>query len=108
MPEKEYKLHATEMFEKKFDKLIPADKKEDMRRRIAKLKCFPYSGKPLGYKYFRELKLGKFRVYYEIFEQEIFILLLTISDKKNQQETIDIIKGQREEIREYIKNLNLR
>jgi mRNA-degrading endonuclease RelE of RelBE toxin-antitoxin system len=100
-----YKIHATEIFEKKFKKIIPDNKKADTKRRIEKLKLNPYIGKPLGSNFFRELKLDKFRIYYEIYDEEVVILLISISNKKQQHDTIEYIQSKREELRNCIKNL---
>jgi len=99
-----YQLHKTDFFDKKFNKLIPIEKQNDVKRRIEKLKMNPYVGKPLGSKYFREIKLDKFRVYFKIYEEKILILLLTVSDKKHQQETIDDL-NETKIGEKYIKNL---
>lgn len=77
----DYKIVTTELFEKKFYKIIPLNKQEDAKRRINKLKQNPYVGKPLGSPYFRELKLQKFRIYFQIFEEEVLVLLISVSDK---------------------------
>lgn len=59
----------------------------------------PYVGKPLGYPYLREKKIGGRRVYYLIYEDLKLVLLVATSDKKNQQGTIDHIKGNLDEFR---------
>jgi len=98
-------IKFTERFEKKFLKIIPLGLQEQAWARIRNLAINPFVGKPLKYDFIRELKLGKFRIYYVIFEKEIIILLTDVSDKKHQQETIDLIYSQRELLRKYIKNL---
>jgi mRNA-degrading endonuclease RelE of RelBE toxin-antitoxin system len=104
---KNYEIRKIPLFNEKFYKIIPISKQEDMTRRIRKLQENPYVGKPLGYKYLRELKIDKFRVYYVIFEKEIVVLLVTVSDKKHQQDTIDFIKADIKNLNEeMIKNLN--
>jgi len=47
----------------------------------------------LGYKWFRELKNDKFRVYYLIYDLQIIVLFVGVSDKKTQQSVINIIKS---------------
>jgi putative component of toxin-antitoxin plasmid stabilization module len=56
-------------------------------------------GDPLGYKWFRELKQGKYRVYFYIYKNEIVILLLDTFDKKTQKEVISKIKKYLKELR---------
>ncbi len=57
------------------------------------LKKEPYSGKPLGYKFFREKKFNGKRLIFLVYEQHKCIFLITITDKKLQQHEIDIIKS---------------
>ena len=61
---------------------------------IEELKLNPNTGKPLGYPFFREKKMGKYRLYFLVYEDIDTVLLITISDKNAQQETIDKIKSQ--------------
>lgn len=60
-------------------------------------------GKPLGYPFFREKKFGKYRIYFLVYEDVETVLLVTISDKKAQQEIIERIKAQIDHYRELIK-----
>ncbi|HLC20253.1 MAG TPA: hypothetical protein VJK72_05000 [Candidatus Nanoarchaeia archaeon] len=60
-------------------------------------------GKPLGYPFFREKKIDKYRVYFLVYEDVTTVLLITISDKKAQQQTIDNIKSQLDFYKELIK-----
>ncbi len=57
-----------------------------------KLIINPYLGKPLGIKWFREKKIDKYRIYYLIYEDLKSIFMITISEKKDQQKTINTIK----------------
>lgn len=75
-------------------------------KEIDKLEENPFSGKPLGYKFFREKKIGNYRFYYLIYEDQIVVFVIAISTKKDQQATINTIKKliphYREEIRKRI------
>lgn len=97
-----YKLLQSEYFERLFEKGIPDNLKEDVKRRILKLREYPYSGKPLSFDFLRELKAGKFRVYYSVYENEVTVLLITVGDKRMQKETINIIKKEREKFKRYV------
>ena len=96
-----YEIQTSEIFEKKFEKLIPKNKQEDIKARIRKLSDNPYVGKPLRYDFVRELKLDKFRIYFIIYKKRVVVFLVNISDKKTQATVINLI------IDKYIKNLNL-
>lgn len=54
----------------------------------------PYTlGKPLGYKWFRELKNVKYRIYYLVYDKEVVVLFVGVSDKKSQQVVINFVKN---------------
>jgi len=98
----------TERFRRGFKKL-PIEIKERFDKQIRKLEDInidPYGmGDPLGYRWFRELKQGKYRLYFYIYENEIVILLLDTSDKKAQKEVIQQLKKYLRELRKlYISN----
>ena len=77
-----------------FDKKV--HKYQIPEKRIAaicqELKENQYSGKPLGYSFLREKRYEDKRLYYLVYENIRVVLLVSISDKKTQQETIDAIK----------------
>lgn len=89
-----------------WEKLLPKDYQEQIKVFIKELKLNPNTGKPLGYPFFREKKMGKYRLYFLIYEDIDTVLLVTISDKKAQQDSIDNIKSQLDHYKELIrKNL---
>ena len=57
------------------------------------LKEQPFSGQPLGYKFFREKKFGGKRMIFLIYESHKCVFLITITDKKAQQHEINLIKA---------------
>ena len=81
-------LYVTDEFDRKYGKLS-----KPMQRKVAKaldqIKNNPHSGKPLRYAFFREKKIGKYRIYYLIYEEYLVVFIITFSGKKEQQETID-------------------
>lgn len=86
-----------------WEKLLPKAYQERISRLIAQLKKTSDVGKPLGYPFFKEKKLDKYRVYFLIYEDLDAVLLITVSDKKAQQETISRVKSQLDFYREIIK-----
>jgi len=72
------------------------------------LKEQPFSGKPLGYKFFREKKFGNKRILFLIYEEYKSVFLITITDKKAQQQEIDLIKTNldiyKNELKEILNN----
>ena len=103
-----YRAFRSEWYE---SKLLNLDKSE--YERVIKfeqsVKLNPYSGKPLGYKFFREKKFDGKRVIFLIYEEHKCVFFVTITDKKAQQNEIDLIKANldvyKEEIEKRIKSL---
>ena len=77
----------------------PRDDQEAAAKIPLHLKENPHIGKPLGYPYLREKRIGGHRVYYLIYDDLKLVLLVATSDKKDQQVTIDHIKGNLDEFR---------
>jgi len=88
---KEYKIFTTREFDRDFLKLDKSIKKR-VEDEIEQLKSNPYVGKSLGYKFFREKKVKKFRFYYLIYDEYIVVFIVALSEKKDQQKAINTIK----------------
>ncbi len=101
---KEYRIFITETFERDFGKL-PKEEQERLEKLKEKLKINPFVGKPLGYKFFREKKIGSKRLYYLIYENKVSVLLVAYGGKKNQQATINAIKASFKQFREEIEGI---
>ncbi len=73
------------------------------------MKNEPFSGKPLGYKFFREKRFDGKRLLFLIYEEHSILFLVTITDKKAQQRDIDFIISHlsvyKDEIDKVVKNL---
>lgn len=70
-----------------------------------KLMYNPQYGNPLGTKWFRETRFDSYRIYYLIYEDLQAIYMVAISDKKDQQKTINTIKLFLEFFREELEKL---
>jgi len=88
-----------------WERLLPKDYRQQIENIIKQLKETWQVGKPLGYPFFREKKLGKYRLYFLVYEDIDTVLLVTMSDKTAQQETIDKIKHELEIYKEMIKKM---
>ncbi|MFH1181337.1 MAG: hypothetical protein V1702_00085 [Candidatus Woesearchaeota archaeon] len=75
-----------------WEKLLPKDYQRQIQNFINRLKEGHDTGKPLGYPFFKEKKIDKYRIYFLVYEDIDTVLLITVSDKKAQQQTIDRIK----------------
>ncbi len=87
-----YKIFTTEEFDGDYKALDNSIRKR-IDKEIKQLEINPFVGKPLGYKFFREKKIGNHRFYYLIYEEYLVVFVIAISDKKGQQETINTIKS---------------
>ncbi len=88
-----YKVFRTRKFDKEVDKKVSGEEQKEIENIERKqLTINPYVGDPLGYHFFREKKIGGRRIYYLIYEELKAVLMVAVSDKKTQQETIDEIK----------------
>ena len=98
----------TEWYQKKFNKLSAGE-----QNRVVKieqdLKQNPYSSKPLSYMFFREKKFNGKRMYFLVYEEHKVVFLVTISDKKAQQNVIDLIEANldvyKEQLESILKNI---
>lgn len=88
-----------------WERLLPKDYQDQIEMIIKQLKETWQVGKTLGYPFFREKKMGKFRLYFLVYEDIDTVLLVTISDKKAQQETIDKIKHELDLYKDMIKKI---
>jgi len=86
-----YQIYATQEFLNDYGKLSKAER-ERIDKIREQLKIDPYVGRSLGYKFFREKRIGGKRIYFLIYEDAVIVLVVAISDKKAQQVTIDKIK----------------
>ncbi|HIH17976.1 MAG TPA: hypothetical protein HA282_01240 [Nanoarchaeota archaeon] len=86
-----FRVFRSDWYDQKVQKL---DKSEQqiISKFEQRLKEQPYSGKPLGYKFFREMRFGNKRLLFLVYDEHSSIFLVTITDKKAQQHEIDLIK----------------
>jgi len=99
-----YAIYITESFEKEVEKFSEADK-VIIQNIFLQLKDNPYVGDQIKYKFFREKRLREKRIYYLVYDNLSAVLVVAVSDKKAQQETIDEIIKYLPEFKEYIEKL---
>ena len=85
-------IEQTELFENKFQKLIPRNIQPEVKKQILKLAENPFNSKPLGNKFFREKKIKKWRIYFLVYQDKLVICFVDLSDKKTQQKIINEVK----------------
>ena len=99
-----WEIIKTAEFGELYEKL-PSEIKSRFEKQLRKVKENPYSlGKTLGYPWFRELKNDKFRAYYLIYDKQIAVLFVGVSNKKSQQTTINTIKNNFVAFKFFIEN----
>ncbi|QQG38812.1 MAG: hypothetical protein HYS32_04410 [Candidatus Woesearchaeota archaeon] len=89
-----YAVFRTAKFEKEVSKQLSKEniiRLENLEKK--QLRMNPKVGDPLGFNFFREKRINGKRVYFLIYDDLKAVLMIGLSDKKTQQETIDIIKG---------------
>jgi len=77
----------------------PKAEREAAEKLPKKLAENPFVGKSLSYPFLREKKIGGRRIYYLIYEDLNLVLLVALSEKKDQQATIHHIKDHLKEFR---------
>jgi len=104
IPPLEFRVIQFETFKKKFSKLTP-EEQEMILSFAKKLKENPFLGKPLGTAFLREKKFDGKRAYFVVYEKEQYILMVRISDKKDQQKEIEEVKRNQDVYRYAIQAL---
>ena len=88
---KRYKVYHSSKFD---EQLFKFDK--DFQERVDKIEDQlvgnSYTGDSLNVKWFREKRIGKYRIYYLIYEDLNSVFMVAISEKKDQQKVINTIK----------------
>jgi len=99
-----YAVYTIEKFDKQFEKLS-----DEYQRRIQnlflQLKENPYVGDQLQIRILREKRLEEKRIYYLVYNDLQAVLVVAISNKKTQQETINRILRYLNEYRYLLEKL---
>ena len=89
-----YKIFHTIKFEKELAKQLSKEEQQEVWRfEVMQISLNPYVGDPLSYRFFREKKVGGKRIYFLIYDSLMAVLMVGISNKKTQHETIIEIKA---------------
>lgn len=99
-----YKILVTKEFENDFQKL-PKEEQKQIEKIKEQLRSNPFVGKPLGYRFFREKKIGGKRLYFLIYKTKVIVLIVAYGGKKGQQATINAIKAAFEQFKQEIDRL---
>jgi len=99
-----YEVYRSETFDRRLLK-FPENVEKIINNFENQLEENPYVGKPLGFKWFREKKFERYRVYYLIYEDLKVVYIITLSGKKDQQKAINTIKQFLDKYRNEIEDL---
>lgn len=99
-----FRIFRSEWYETKLKKLSNLEI-ERVSKFEQSLKESPFGGKPLGYSFLREKKFDGKRLIFLVYEKHKCIFLVTITNKKMQQEVIDLIKANLDVYKENIEKL---
>ena len=99
-----FRVFRSEWYEKKLSKLDSSEKAR-VEKFEQELKTQPLNGKPLGYQFFRERKFDGKRLLFLVYSEHEVVFLVTIVDKKVQQQVIDMVKTNLDVYKELIKKL---
>lgn len=100
-----YLVYTLNVFDKEMNKLSEFEK-EIIQKIFLQLKNNPYVGDEIRYKFFREKRIKEKRIYYLIYDDLKIILMVAISGKKAQSETINKIVTYFDEYRNYAEKLS--
>jgi len=98
-----YKSYATDTFKEIYE-AIDQSERQWIDKTKKELENSP-TGKPLGYKWFREKKYLNKRLYFLIDEESKRILFISFASKKEQQKIINFVKVNMKEILSFLKSL---
>jgi len=102
-----FEVYKAPKFQKKAEKFLDKKELDELEKFISELKKEKVLGDPLSYDFFREKKIGGKRVYFLVYKEIKVVLLVNISKKKYQQETIDEIKILLPEFKRYAYELRI-
>ncbi len=100
-----YAVYALNVFDKEMSKLS-SDYRQKIEKIFLQLKENPYVGDVIRYKFFREKRIKEKRIYYLVYDDLKMVLLVAISGKKTQKETINKIVSYFKEYRNYAEKLS--
>lgn len=99
-----YAVYTTESFDREVAKLSQGDQ-EIIQKMFLKIRNNPYVSDQLRYRHLREKRIREKRVYFLVYDNLRAVLLVAISGKKDQQETINHIVNYFDEYRYYLERL---
>ena len=101
-----FKVYRTKEFEELMGKLLTKEEQKRVDKIEEKIAETGFTGSPLGFNFLREKRISGKRVYFLVYEEFEAALMISLSDKNAQQETIDKIKEYIPEFRRLIEKMS--
>ena len=100
-----FKVYRTGEFERLMNKLLTKEELKRIDKIESEISEKGFTGRPLGYAFLREKRINGKRAYFLVYEEFKAALMVSISDKNAQQETIDKIKEYLPEFNRLMKEI---
>ena len=100
-----FKVFRTDEFERCMGKLLTNEQQQRVDGIEEEIKEKGVTGDPLGLPFLREKRIDDKRVYFLVYTDLNAALMVSVSNKKAQQQTIDTIKAYLTEFRRLIESL---
>jgi len=101
-----FKIFRTEEFERKMKKLLSPEQQKRVDKIEEEISENGFVGDPLGFNFLREKRISEKRIYFLVYAELKIALMVSVSDKKTQQETINKIKIYLPEFRELAEDIS--
>lgn len=88
---KKFKIYHSKRFDKELARYGKSfqDRVDNVENEII---INPYVGNPLNVKWFREKRFKKYRIYFLVYEDLESVIMVGVSEKKDQQKIINTIR----------------
>ena len=100
-----FKVFRTAGFEKLINKLLTKEEQIRVNKIEDEIAELGFTGDPLRLKFLREKRISGKRVYFLVYEDLKAVLMVSVSNKKMQQATIDKIKELLPEFRRLMEKM---
>ena len=100
-----FKVYRTKEFEELMGKILTEEEQKRVDKIEEEIAEIGFTGSPLGFKFLREKRISGKRIYFLVYEEFKSALMISLSDKKAQQETIDKIKEYLPEFKTLIEKM---
>ena len=100
-----FKVYRTKEFEELMGKLLTKEEQKRVDKIEEEIAETSFTGSPLGFNFLREKRISGKRIYFLVYEEFKSALMVSLSDKKAQQETIDKIKEYLPEFRKLMEKM---